>query len=248
MTGNESTMRICAFRWRTVMSFNEGHDAVSHPNPMDRNRSIMWARYHIDSDDWILLSMKVTRRDDEAGKSRPSIVSIAVTDHSGKAMYEAMVRSAEIVSNEEIALHGVNQSVVFNAKPYSEVRESLLKLLAHKALVTWDSDYIQKTFNELDSINGFAATHWKADSAAREFARFVGERSNPSATYVSQPLPLPGVSASDECRSIVNLIKEMAGSSQVSDQVASGKPGWTAEFYKPRVNTADKIKGFFGLD
>lgn len=230
------------------MSFNEDHDTVAHPNPMDRNRSIMWARYHMDSDDWILLAAKVTRRSDASGKSVPSIVSIAVTEHTGKALMEAMIRTSEIVSNDEIAQHGVNQSIVFNAKPYVEVRETLLKLLAEKALMTWDSDFIQKTFNELDSLNGFAPAHWKGDSAIREFARFSGKLRNPGEGYMPQPLPSLGISAADECRSIIKLIKDMAGSSQVTDQVASGKPGWTAEFYKPRINATDKLKGFFGIE
>ncbi len=230
------------------MSFNEDHDAVVHPNPMDRNRSIMWARYHVDSDDWILLAAKLTRRSDASGKSTPSIVSVAVTDHTGKALFEALASFSEMVSSDEIAQHGVNQSVIFNAKPYAEVRQSLLKLLAEKALVTWDSDNIQKTFNELDSINGFAPSHWKGDSATREFARFVGKTRNPGEGYVSQPLPALGISAADECRSIIKLIKDMASSSQVTDQVASGKPGWTAEFYKPRLNATDKLKGFFGMN
>jgi hypothetical protein len=231
------------------MTTNEETQAVvNHPNPIDKNRSIVWARYHVDSDDWVLLAVKVTRHANSEGKEIPSLVTLALVDHAGSTLFETMIKASDMVSNDEIAQHGVEQSVIFKAKSFQEVTETLIKLIDDKTLVSWDPALIQKTFDELAELHGAEKIRWKSHGVAGELSRFVGKTDNPHNGYESQPLPLTGIGALDECKSVIKVIAEIAKASQASDAVAGGDPGWTAEFYKPKISATakEKFKGFFG--
>jgi hypothetical protein len=218
-------------------------DASHHPNPIDRNRSIVWARYHVDSNEWALLSVKLTRQ----GQA-PSLATVALVDHNGRTLVEEMIKASDMVQNEEIAQHAVDQSVVFNAKSFESAMRNLVDKIGDKTLVAWDMSFIQKSFDELCALNGMPSVEWKGDSASKELARFVGETEDPENGYKLQPLPIVGLSAVDECKAILKVINEIAGASQAGDSIATGKPGWTAEFYRPKVGAKEKLKGLFGLN
>jgi hypothetical protein len=229
------------------MTLHEEAPVVAkHLNPIDKNRAIVWARYHVDSDDWVLLAVKVTHHTNAEGKQIPSLVTLALVDHDQKVLLETMIKAPDAVTNEEISLHGVDQSVVFKAKSFDEVTKTLLKLIGEKTIVSWNPKLIQQTFNELAELNGKPVSKWKSHSVAEELARFVGKSDNPMNGYEPQPLPLVGISALDECKSVYKVIAEIAKASQTTDSIAGGDPGWTAEFYKPKIAAKDKFKGFFG--
>lgn len=220
----------------------EGHDVSNHPNPIDRNRSIVWARYHVDSNEWALLSAKVTRRDGQI-----TLATIALLDNHGRELVEEMIKASDVVPNEEIAQHGVDQSVVFNAKSFEEVMRKLVDRIGERTLVAWDMKAVQSVMDELCAINKMPSVEWRGDSACKELARFRGETEDVKLGYNPQPLELVGISAADECRSVLKVINEIAASSQASDSLVDGKPGWTAEFYRPKVGAKEKLKGLFGL-
>ncbi len=233
------------------MTLKDEQQAVAkHPNPIDKNRSIVWARYHVDSDDWVLLALKVTRRANAEGKQVPSLVTLALVDHTNKVLFQSMIKASDMVSNEEIAQHGVDQSVVFQAKTFAEVTKMLSQLVEHETtIVTWDPKATQQIFDELAELHGVPKTRWKSHGVADELARFVGKTDNPMNGYERQPLPILGIGALDECKAVNKVIAEIAKASQTTDSIAGGDPGWTAEFYKPKISAAakDKFKGFFGL-
>lgn len=220
----------------------EGHDAPNHPNPIERNRSIVWARYHVDSNEWALLSAKVTRRD-----GKITLATIALVDNHGREMLEEMIKASDVVPNEEIAQHGVDQSVVFHAKSFEEVMRKLVDRIGDRTLVAWDMKAVQSIMDELCTMNNRPSVEWRGDSACKELARFKGETQDVKLGYNPQPLELSGISAADECKSVLKVIQEIAASSQASDSLVDGKPGWTAEFYRPKVGAKEKLKGLFGL-
>lgn len=218
-----------------------------HPNPMDRNRSIMWARYHMDSDEWVSLAVKVTRKPDEAGVQKPSVVTMALMNCHGETVLECMIKASQMVSNEEVAQHGVEYSVMYNAVSYEQALNELRNKIDGKTIVAWDVIQLQETFKELDEYYGAPVQKWTAHSAQKEWSRFVGHTRDVKNGYEMQPLPVLGMSAVDELRAVKKVMSDIAGSSQMNDELAGGKPGWTAEFYRPKVNPSDKLKGFFGL-
>lgn len=220
----------------------EGHERPGHPNSIDRNRSIIWARYHVDSEDWVLMAVKTT------GKLSPSLVTVALVDRFGKTVLEAMIKASDMVSNDEIFKHGVDQSVVFNAKTFQEVVGNLMEAIGEKAVVAWNADAMQDVFDVLARQNDVAGPQFEAHSVSEEYARFVGDL-GADGKYKQKELSVLGISAADECRAVLRTISGMAGASQVmTDALASGKPGWTAEFYKPKVGPTEKLKGLFGFN
>lgn len=230
------------------MSSNESEQGkLNHPNPIDRNRSITWARYYMDSNEWVLLSLKVTKRTVESGVEQPSVVTVALLDHSGKTLLECMVKAPHMVSNDEIAKHGVNYSVVYNAKPYEQIIADLIQIIGSREIVAWDCELVQKQFDDLGRFYGAPIRKWKIQDACSRFVSFVGIPQDIKNGYDAQPLPVSVLSAVEECRTVRKQISEMAAGNQVTDQVACGKPGWTAEFYKPKLTPKDKIKGMFGF-
>lgn len=251
---------------KSPLDFNP--NSGSHPFPDDRNRSILWARYKmedVDSSQWCILAVKFTLGDDAPGAStfttevntRP-ICSFAVLDAKGKTVLESMVKPECVVSNEAIARHGLEYSVVYNAKPYEECRQELVQYLAGKEVIVWDLKEKWSLLTQLDSMYqnksqnlATVARSWTWHDVAEEYARFVGELVpgcdiEKARAYSPEPYkPLPGLSASQECKDIKDIIVKMAGTSLVTDPLVTGKKGWTAEFYRPSAGPAERIKKFF---
>ncbi|SRR5579883_266327 len=230
------------------MSSNDTtHETPDHANPVDRNRAISWARYLMDSDEWVIMALKVTRRTVDSRPDQPSLITVALLNNVGNIRLEAMVKTPYMVSNEEIAQHGVDYSVVYNAKPYDQVRDDIIRAVNSREMVVWDAPVMHAALAELDHYFNLSERAWKFYCASSEYARFRGVKAVSGAQYEVQPLPQIGLSAVDECRSVYKIISEMAASSQFTDPIAGGRPGWTAEFYRPKINTGDKLKGMFGF-
>lgn len=216
--------------------------AAEHPNPVDRNRSILWARYLVDSENWVTMSTKVTKNADD---DKP-IVSISVLDSTGKVAYEALIKPEGIVSSEVIQEHHLETSTLFNAQPYPVIRESLVLLLSRKDVYSWDFDVQRKLFESLDKQYNLAPHEWRGNSVSHQYARYLGKTRGEQPGYLMPSLKSSGVSAQAESETVRKLIIKMASTSQYSDPMASGKPGWTAEFYRPKISASEKLKSLFG--
>ncbi|MBX9694618.1 MAG: hypothetical protein K2Z81_19685 [Cyanobacteria bacterium] len=213
-----------------------------HPNLADRNKSILWARYTLDSQDWVILSLKVTWDGENL-----ALATLALMDGTkGKMLVESMVKSDSIVSAESIARHGVEQSVVFHAKSYADVRAELMIKASGKEIFVWDAHVTQELLNRLDNLYGEKPMDWRFNDVSTVFGRYMGAVDE-SGEYEVYPLPASGTSAKAECTDVRGVLTEMASTSQATDSVAGGKPGWTAEFYRPKRSPKDKIKDMLGM-
>lgn len=227
---------------QTQTSSGKTNPVESHPNPTDRNRSILWARYLVDTDDWVVVSTKVTESD---SVEDDAIISISITDASGDVVYETLLKPEGIVSNEILAKHDLETSSLFNAQPYAVIRETLIKLLSSKDVYAWNYDKQRTLFEKLDKKYNMPPHEWRGNSVSHQYARYIGEHEDDKPGYQMQKLKVKGISARAQNKAVRETIVEMASSSQHSDPLVSGKPGWTAEFYKPKLSASDKIKNFF---
>lgn len=225
-----------------------------HPMPIDRNKAIIWARYLIDSTDWLLFGTRVTylnNPEDAVGQKQglaaPKLVSMAVLTPEGKVVYEAMLKTDEIVPNNLIAAHGLDYAVVFNSKQFSEINLRLAKITEGKQILTWDLSAVQILFDELCVEYAQPALVFTGHSLRDEYAKFVGEVDNGGKNYKLQELKCDGNSAVAQCRAVLDALYRMASSNQITNTASTGNQGWTGEFYKPKISTADKIKDFLGL-
>lgn len=215
-----------------------------HPNPLDRNKSILWARYLFDSTDWLLLAPKVTDLS-LTGNGESKLVSFAVLTPDGKTVFECLLKSEEMLTSKLLAEHGLDYAVVFNAMTFPEIAERLRQLTAGKQILTYNLSGLQDLLDELCARYGVTPVILSGHSMKSELARFVGE-SDGRGHYRAQPLKASG-SAASECRELLSALYEIASSSQTINTAPTGNQGWTAQFYKPKISTKEKIKDFLGM-
>ena len=216
---------------------------------LDRNKSIIWARYLLDSPDWLIFATRVTRVTHETGplSSAIKLVSFSLLTPSGKVVFEAMLKPQEMIPAELISEHGLDYSVVFNAQPFSEIAVAMQRLVTGKQILAWDLNAQQNLFDELCKQFAQPILPFVGYSLRPEYARYIAEYDSSSGAYKAQHLTVDGISATAECRAMLHALTTMASTSQSQNTAPTGNQGWTAEFYKPKVSTRDKVKDFLGL-
>src|SRR5689334_9430983 len=91
---------------------------AAHPNPKDRNRSIIWARFAADSTEWVILSARKTQVASDAGLQ--PLVSFALLGPGGKVLMETLIKTNEFGARDAIEGHGIAYSVLLQARPYED--------------------------------------------------------------------------------------------------------------------------------
>jgi hypothetical protein len=222
---------------------------TQHPRPMDLNKSIIWARYLIDSTDWLLFATRVTRVQGNGGalSTKVKLASMAVLAPTGKVLYEALLKPDEEISNHLIAEHGLDYSVVFNAKTFAEIVTDLNRLFEGRQALAWDLAAQQSLLDELCEQYRQPPVALTGFSMRPEYARFRGEMDEFGRSYKVKVLNVDGVGAAAEARALISALYTMASSSQITNTAPTGNQGWTGEFYRPKVTAKDKIKDFFGI-
>lgn len=234
------------------------HLNPAHPNPTDRNKSIIWSRYLIDSTDWLVFASTVTRLNGAAANKISSpvkLLSMSVLSPGGKVLFEGVLKPQDEIASQLIEEHGLNQSIVFNAMSFSEMLIKLNRLFDGRQVLAWDLNAQQALLDEMAAQFAQPQLLLAGYSLRPEYARFIGDldtvggaTSGKSAhgSYKSQPLAVDGKGATAECRALIAGLYQMAGASQ-SSSAATGNQNWTGEFYRPKVSATDKIKDFLGL-
>jgi hypothetical protein len=238
------------------------HSNPAHPNPIDRNKSIIWSRYLIDSTDWLVFASTVTRLQSSANvattnmiSSPVKLLSMSVLSPGGKVLFEGVLKPQDEIASQLIEEHGLNQSIVFNAMPFSEMLIQLNRLFDGRQVLAWDLSAQQALLDEMAAQFAQPQTLLAGYSLRPELARFFGEldttagassSKSSQGSYKSQPLAVDGKGATAECRALIAGLYQMAGASQ-SNSAATGNQNWTGEFYRPKVSATDKIKDFLGL-
>lgn len=239
------------------------HLNTDHPNPSDRNKSIIWSRYLIDSTDWLVFASTVTRLNVAVANMISSpikLLSMSVLSPGGKVLFEGVLKPQEEIASQLIEEHGLNQSIVFNAMSFSEMLIQLNRLFEGRQVLAWDLNAQQALLDEMAAQFAQPQTLLAGYSLSPEYARFVGKLDQPGKNasaegdttgrvkggYQPQALAVNGKGATAECRALIATLYQMAGASQ-SSRAATGNQNWTGEFYRPKVSATDKIKDFLGL-
>lgn len=228
------------------------HSNQVHPNPVDRNKSIIWSRYLIDSTDWLVFASTVTRLNVAATSmiSTPvKLLSLSVLSPGGKVLFEGVLKPQDEIDSHLIEEHGLDQSIVFNAMSYSDMSIKLNRLFEGRQILAWDLNAQQALLDEMATQYAQPQTLLTGYSLRPEYARFVGEPNaagGAGGIYKSQALPVGDKGSTAECRALIAALYEMAGASQ-SSSAATGNQNWTGEFYRPKISATDKIKDFLGL-
>lgn len=200
-----------------------------------RNRAITWARYIIDSSDWVILALRATVAGDN------TLISVALQVPGGKVSFERLIRLTDFSARDAMGGHGIDYEVLLNALSFSEVMTELEGHIQGKQVLVWDPQNIESVLTRGAADHGASRPTLTMTSVSDEYRKFSDSESVPE-------LKGNGLSARSECQAIHALIEDMASTSQRLDGAKSSPIGWTAEFYKPNKTAADKLKGFLGIE
>ncbi len=218
---------------------------TGHPNPKDRNRSIIWARFAADSTEWVILSARATQVVTDAD-AHP-LVSLALLGPGGKVITEILVKTNEFSAREALEGHGIDYSVLLKARKYQDAVAEVKQCIENKQVYCWDAVELRQILSSLAQANQEDTLSLSLISVGEEFGRFLGQL-KPGTTSYELPEIKHEKSALSEARNVLLTIMEMAGSNQYLEGANASPLGWTGEFYRPKASPAEKIKGFLGIE
>ncbi|MCC7527261.1 MAG: hypothetical protein IT342_01990 [Candidatus Melainabacteria bacterium] len=217
----------------------------AHPNPKDRNRSIIWARFALDSTEWVILSARITQMTCDAGLQ--PLVSFALLGPGGKVLMETLIKTNELGARDAIEGHGIDYAVLMKAQTYQDAIAEIKQRIERKQVLCWDTVDIRQIFSLVAAANNEDAFSLPLISVGEEYGRFLGDLRPGTSSYQLPELKREK-SALDEAKNVLLAIIEMAGSNQYMDSAGASPMGWTGEFYRPKTSPAEKIKGFLGIE
>ena len=223
----------------------EKQSRAAHPNSKDRNRSIIWARFAADSTEWVILSLRAT--DVVSDGNSQKLVSLALLGHSGKVLLETLIKTSEFPARDAIEGHGIDYSVLMNARTYDEVVAEIKHLIERKQVFCWDAIETRQILSQVASANKADTLSLPLISVNEEYGRFLGNLKPGTASY-DLPELKKEKSALESAKNVLSVILEMAGSNQYLDSASASPMGWTGEFYRPKASPAEKLKGFLGIE
>ncbi len=218
---------------------------AAHPNPKDRNRSIIWARFALDSTEWVILAARATQAACDAGLQ--PLVSFALLGPGGKVLMETLIKTNELGARDAIEGHGIDYSVLMQARTYQDAIAEIKQHIERKQVFCWDTVDIRQILSLVASANKEDAFSLPLISVGEEYGRFLGVVRPGTSSYQLPELKREK-SALDEAKNVLLAIIEMAGSNQYMDSASASPMGWTGEFYRPKASPAEKIKGFLGIE
>ena len=232
---------------------NLDESVEAHPNPIDRNRAILWARDLMQFPDWIVLSVKTTRQSERTSPDEcAKIVSIGVLGPHDNILLDVLVRPVGAVSNELLRMHGCEPARAFKAPSFEDSHKILAAGFAKTRILCWSPSRTQQALDSLCAEYKLPELKGRWISVQSEYSKFVGELEN-QAGYLMQRVPnsasseFEGISTITECKKISEVVRKIAASSQVSDSALTFNKNWSAAFFRPKLNPTSKIREILGL-
>lgn len=234
---------------------NHTDDLFAHPNPLDRNRSILLSRDLLEINDWVALAVKTSSIKD--GRVIPGdatrLISIGVLGPNQKVLLDVLVRPDGAVNSDLLKLHGCDPAHAFNAPSFLEIYKILKAGFSRSRVLCYKVASVQSELKRLCALEKLPELQGRFVDVQSEYSRFVGQKAL-DGSYKSQHLPEendcsnPAVSTLSECAAVISALHEMAASSQSRDSATAFDKNWSAAFYKPKMGPAEKIKEILGLD
>jgi hypothetical protein len=234
---------------------NQTVGLFEHPNPLDRNRSILLSRDLLQMKDWVALAIKRSSIKDARvipGDAR-ELISVGVMAANQRILLDVLVRPDGAVNSDLLKLHGCDPAHAFNAPTFPEVYKILKAGFSRSRVLCYKVEAVQEELNQLCRQEKLPALHAEFIDVQQEYSRFVGQSSLKSG-YKLQSLPdendcsSPGISTLSECAAVISAVQEMAASSQTINSATAFDKNWSAAFFKPKMGPAEKIKEILGLE
>ena len=234
------------------MKNTEDRDS-SQPVRLDRNRAILLSRDLLQMNDFVILSGKESRLSGKNVTGDASrLISFSVIGPGEKILMDVLVRPDGTVNNDLLKKHGSDVAHVFNAMTFEDVHKILNAGFARTRVICWNTARVKESLAQLCRQTGLPELKANWLDMSGEFSAFIGEKLPGKKEYKRQILPnmsdseCDGVAPLSECKFVLSLLQEMAGSSQSTDAVIFNK-NWSAAFYRPKLGPAEKLKEILGI-
>ncbi len=230
---------------------NETQNETGHPNPIDRNKAILWARDLLQFPEWVILAVKVSRSNRTSVDECNELVSIAVIGPENNVLLDVLVRPDKAVSNDLLKAHGCDQARAFSSPSFEAIHKILEAGFAKTPVVVWAPSRLQQTLDHLCAVSHLPELRARFISAQAEYSKYVGDEL-PQGGYEMKQIPdvvgsTEPPSAVSECRKIAEVIAHMAASSQISASALTFNKNWSAAFYRPKIGPTAKIREILGF-
>ena len=140
------------------------------------------------------------------------IIEIGVLDAAGRVVFERLVRPSESIAEEATRVHGLCAADLAQAPTMHDVADELAAVLRHRRLVAYKSSYDRTVLVQEERRIGRQlqpGTRW--DCAMDLYAAWNGELVSDRTSFRNKRLPGAGHRAVDDCRSLLSLLRRVAG-------------------------------------
>ncbi len=201
---------------------------MEHPNIIDKNHSIEWARKVMSNkSDYLILDTETTGLGD-----KDIVIQIAVIDLDGNTIIDSLVKPTKrkTISRDATAIHGIKMRDLQESPHFADVISDLLPHInMGKSIIVYNMEFDSRMMNQTLEQDGVDSTFkFKGYCLMKAYAQFVGQWNPLTKEYKYQRLN-GNHTAIGDCLSALEVIKEMA--SQDFEVIPKG--------YKPS-NTAHK--------
>ncbi len=171
-----------------------------HPLPLDRNKSIIWARYLIDSPDWLVLATRVSRAGVDVSSAAikktgaPATKSAAAATATNSTTTATVVSPAVPIKLLSLSVLTPSGKVVYEAmiKPEEVISANLIAEHGLDYSVVYNSQMFPDAFLKLqDLICGKQILAWDLEAQQSIFDQLCGH-------FAQSPMPLTGYSLRSE--------------------------------------------------
>jgi len=189
---------------------NENIPDVDHPNLIDRNNAINFARSFLSAKDkFLILDTETTGLGE-----KDVIIQIAVIDLDGNTLLNTLVKpkNRKSIPRDATAIHGIRFKDLLDAPHFIDVLHDLTSLLSpDKSLLVYNLAYDTRLINqtiEIDEINyNFSV---KGYCIMQLYAQYTGQWNPISNEYRFKKLPNSNHTAQGDCLATLELIKYIA--------------------------------------
>ena len=230
---------------------NDMENIPSHPNSIDRNRSILWARDLMQFPEWVVLAIKVSRSAKTSHDECNELISIGVLGPENNVLLDVLVRPNKAVSNELLKTHGCDQARAFSSPSFEAIHRILEAGFSKTPVIVWAPAAAQQTLDHLCAVSHLPELKAKWFSAQAEYSKYVGDELHQGG-YEMKKLPEDGTGPESDtpigqCKKILEVIAHMAASSQISASALTFNKNWSAAFYRPKLGPTAKIREILGF-
>jgi DNA polymerase III subunit epsilon len=190
----------------------------------------------------VFLDTETTGLDDHA-----EIIEIAIVDRNGTVLLDTLVRPTDLIPQDAIDIHGIEDAAVVDAPTWPEVYPLVGRILdRYSPVVIYNADFDVRVMNQVNRRHGLPEFRAEWHCAMKQYAAFAGEWHPKYDTFrwhklteALRRLNLRGpaishraLSDAESCRRVVEA---MAAEAAVTQPVVipperpgpEGEPGWT---------------------